>query len=78
MFLKSLACKILSVPPQELGHFSEEVVGQVKEDEGQPQEVEGHGNGAGVVEERQVNPCQTRGEIRRSFRFKCLKYNLSR
>ena len=62
MFLETLACKVLTVPPQELGCFSEEVVGKVEEHQRHSQEVERHGDGAGVVEECHVNPCQTRRE----------------
>ena len=60
MLLEAPARKVFSVAPQELGGFPEDVAGQVEEDQGQSQEVEGHGDGARVVEEGHVNPCQKR------------------
>ena len=58
MLLEAPTRKVFPVAPQELGGFPEEVARQVEEDQWQSQEVEGHGDGAGVVEEGHVNPCQ--------------------
>ena len=58
VLLEAPARKVFPVAPQELGGFPEEVAGQVEEDQRQSQEVEGHGDGARVVEEGHVNPCQ--------------------